>query len=142
MAGLFQIASLSHPLGPGLPDHDAYQVVGRAPVQVDRIQARLTVEPKPDGTVPPDELIRALERAIKFKLSLDRNESRMLTVGEIPVCAVQQLQGGPLPVQPFKLAAGEECKIQVKIHPNLYKATIFTEYPGAHLEILFYGVEL
>lgn len=141
MAGLFQIASLRHPLGATKPDNDAYQVTGRTALQVDRIQARLTVEPKADGTLPADEAIKALERSIRFKLSLDRNDTRMVTVGEIPVVCAQQLQGGPIPVQPFKLNKGEECKVKVSIHPNLYQAGIFKDYPAAYLEVIFYGVE-
>jgi len=139
--GLFQVGILRHPLGLGKPDSDAYMVVGRAPLTVDRLQARVSVDPKPDGSLPTEDAIRSLERSIKFKLSTDRNDTRMLTVGEIPVIAFQQLQGGPIPVQPFALKTGEECKVKVNIHPNLINAGILKDYPAVNLEILFYGQE-
>lgn len=139
--GLFQIASLRHPLGASLPDHDAYQVTGRTSLQVDRIQARISVEPKADGTLPDEALIRALERSVRFKLSLDRNDTRMVTVGEISVASLFA-EVGPIIMQPFKLNRGEECKVKVNIHPNLYNAGIFKDYPAAYLEILFFGQEV
>lgn len=139
--GLFQVGILRHPIGSGKPDTDAYMVVGRAPIQVDRIQARISVEPKIDGTLPSEDAIKALERSIRFKLSTDRNETRMLTVGEVPVSTFQQLQGGPLTIQPVRLNTGEECKVKATIHPNLYNAGVLKDYPAVHLEVLFYGQE-
>lgn len=139
--GVFQVGIIRHPLGAGRPDTEAYQVTGRASLVIDRIQARISVDPKPDGSLPSESAIQALERVIRIKLSTDRNETKMLTVGEVPVCTFQQLSGGPLPVQPVKLNTGEECKVRVNVHPNLYTAGILAEWPGAHLEVLFYGQE-
>ncbi len=136
--GMFQLAILRHPLGQGKPDTEAYQVTGRSNITADRLQARITVDPKPDGSLPSEEAIKALERTIRFKLSLDRNDTRMVTVGEVPVCAMQQLQGGPIAVQPMQLKTGEEVKVKVTVHPNLYTAGILHDYT-ASLEVLFYG---
>lgn len=139
--GLFQIASAKLPIGPGKPDNDVFQVCGRSNLLCDRLQVRISFDPKPDGSLPTEDQTRALERTIRAKISTDRNDTNMLTIGDIPVCAFQQLNGGPIPVQPFTLNKGDSSKIRALIHPNLLNQGPLKDWPGAYLEVLFYGQE-
>jgi hypothetical protein len=137
-----QLASFRMKLGADQPIDDARDVVGTRPLQIDRLQARIIVEPSGTGTVPAPADVRAMERLLRFRLALDRNDRRVFTLGDIPLDALQQLDGGPVPVPPFTLNVGEQPKVRLSVPPNFFLAPIFTGFGQVWVEFLFWGVEL
>lgn len=137
-----QLASFRMKLGSSQPIEEARDVAGTRPLQIDRLQARIVVEPSGAGALPDPGQVKALERLLRFRLSLDRNDRRVVTLGDVPVDALQQLDGGPVPVQPFILNAGEQPKVRLAVPPNFYQSPLFATYGQVWVEFLFWGVEL
>lgn len=137
--GLPQVASFKIALGAGLPTQQSIDITGRSRILVDRIAAKLIVSPDGAGALPSMDAIRAAERLVRMRLALDRNDRRVLTVGDQAVSTFSQLDQGPVPVAPFEMGGDEQPTVKVNVHPNLFQNAIFTAFGGVELEIVFWG---
>lgn len=137
--GLPQVASFKIPLGAGLPTQQSIDITGRSKILVDRIGAKLIVGPSGIGDIPNYNDILAAERLVRMRLALDRNDRRVITVGDQAVATFSQLNQGPVPVAPFEIGGDEQPTVKVNIHPNLFQSIIFTAYGSVELEIVFWG---
>ncbi|HZU53210.1 MAG TPA: hypothetical protein VFF77_04915 [Holophagaceae bacterium] len=139
--GLFQTASFSMKVSADDPMSQSLDITGRARISVDRLHAFLRVEPKADGTAPTRDEVDAAERNLRLRIALDRNDKRVLTNGDLAVHALQQLDGGPLPVPPFELGGNETPTIKINWPANFLLLPALVNYGAAYLEIVFYGQE-
>jgi hypothetical protein len=138
-----QLCSFRLKIGQGLPVDDAQDITGRRALKVDRLQARLVVEPSGTGTTPAPSDVAALERLIRFRLALDRNDRRVVTSGEgVPVDAMQQLSGGPVAVPSFTIQPGDQPKVRLSVPPNTFQNAIFNGFGTVWFELLFWGQEV
>lgn len=142
MTGLFQTASFSMKVSANDPFIQSLDITGRAKISVDRMQAILRVEPLVDGSVPTTDEIQAVERLLRARIALDRNDKRVLTNGDLPVRALQQLNGGPIPVPPFELGGNETPTLKINFPPNMLAMSAMANYGTAYLEVVFYGQEV
>ena len=140
--GLFQIASFVMPVGAAYPLQQSIDITGRTNMQVDRLQAYLRVEPSAAGATPALSDIQVAERLLRLRVALDRNDTRVLTNGDVPVSVFQQLDGGPLPVPPFQLGGNETPTIKINYGPNFLLLPLVTNFGGLYLEVVFYGQEV
>lgn len=134
-----QVASFRMRLGAGLQTSQSLDITGRGAIAVDRMQALITVQPAADGSMPSASEIAQVERLVRLRLALDRNDRRVLTIGDVPVCTFQQLNGSAVPVPPFKLIGAEQPTVKVTVDPNIFQANIFTNYGEVSLEVIFWG---
>jgi len=137
--GTPQIASFRMPIGTGLPTTQSLDVTGRDSMQVDRIQAFITVQPSAAGDLPTREAVRQIERVIRLRLALDRNDKTVLTVGDMPAAVFSQLDQGPVPVTPFLLNGQDQPTVKVAINPNVYQTDVLKNYGPVELEVVFWG---
>lgn len=130
-------------VGQGFPVDDAQDVTGRKALKVDRLQARLVVEPSGLGALPTPAEVAAIERLIRFRLALDRNDRRVVTSGDgVSIDAMQQLNGGPVAVPTFTIAPGDQPKVRLTVPPNTLSHAVFTNYGSVYFELLFWGQEV
>jgi hypothetical protein len=141
MPGQFHLASFRAKLGAADPKVVSLDITGRGALQCDRLQAFLTVEPSAAGAMPTLAEIQAVERLVRVRIALDRNDRTVINIGDQPVSCLQQLQQGPVPVQPFLVRGSEQPTVRLDYPPNLLQNAVFTAYGPVHLEIVFWGVE-
>lgn len=136
-----QIASFRMPLGSTKPTTESLNITGRKPITVDRIQAFVTVQPAADGTMPTRDAVRMVERTIRARIALDRNDRNVLTIGDMPLCIFNQLDQGPVAVPPFVLKGDEQPTIKLTINPNVFQTDAIKNYGPAEVEVVFWGQE-
>ncbi|HJV39997.1 MAG TPA: hypothetical protein VJ549_00520 [Geothrix sp.] len=137
--GIPQIASFRMKLTATGPVVQSLDITGRQPMQVDRIQAFITVQPSNVGATPTRDAVRLLERVVRMRLALDRNDKQVLTVGDMPVAIFSQLDQGPVPVPPFLLNGQDQPTVKTYINPNVFQADAMKNYGDVELEIVFWG---
>lgn len=140
--GLFQTASFSMKVSATDPTTQSLDITGRAKISVDRMHAFLRVEPAVDGSTPTRDEVEAAERNLRARIALDRNDRQVLTNGDVAVHALQQLDGGPIPVPPFELGGNETPTLKINWPANFLNMPALTTYGAAWLEIVFYGQEV
>lgn len=137
--GLLQLASFQIDIGAGKPKVSSLDITGRDAIFVDRMVAFLTVEPASNGSMPTMDQIATVERCLRLRLSLDRNDSKVLTIGTQAVKTFQQLNTSPIQVPPFELRGSEQPTVKVEYPVNLEQNAVFTAFGAVKLEIVFYG---
>ncbi|HEU4951530.1 MAG TPA: hypothetical protein VFT46_06245 [Holophagaceae bacterium] len=140
-SGLFQTASFSMKVSATDPTTQSLDITGRARILVDRMHAFLRVEPTAAGAAPVLDDVRLAERLLRARIALDRNDARVLTNGDLPVAALQQLDGGPIPVPPFELGGNETPTLKINFPANFLQLDPMKNYGDAYLEVIFYGQE-
>lgn len=136
-----QFASFRMPLGATKPTTESLNITGRKPINVDRIQAFVTVQPAANGAMPTRDAVRMVERAIRARIALDRNDRNVITIGDMPVAIFSQLDQGPVPVAPFLLKGEEQPTVKLTINPNVFQMDPLKNYGEVELEIVFWGQE-
>jgi hypothetical protein len=139
--GLPQVASFKMLLGATAPTQKSLDIMGRSRIVVDRIAAKLIVNPSALGALPTMDQVRAAERLVRFRLALDQNDARVLTIGDQAVSTFSQLDQGPVPVAPFPLNGNEQPTVKVSITPNLFQNAVFTAFGTVELELVLWGQE-
>lgn len=140
-SGLFQTASFSMKVSATDPLTQSLDITGRSRILVDRMHAFLRVEPTAAGLVPTLDDVKLAERLLRARIALDRSDGRVLTNGDLPVSALQQLDGGPIPVPPFELGGNETPTLKINFPANLLQMDPLKNYGDVYLEIVFYGQE-
>ncbi|WP_257303399.1 hypothetical protein [Geothrix campi] len=137
--GIPQIASFRMKLGTTEPTTKSLDITGRADVMVDRIQAFITVQPSAAGALPTRDAVRMIERAVRLRLALDRQDAQVITVGDMPAAIFSQLDQGPVAVPPFKLVGNNQPTVKLDINANVFQTDVLKNYGDVELEIVFWG---
>lgn len=137
-----RIITLSTPVAQGAQAIVSLPLGQRRNMKVDRLQAMLVPSVAAASAAPTRDQLASVERGIGLQLWLDQNQQDALIPQALPVRALQFLDPGPVPIEPFLLLDKNQLTMQwTAFTAALWTSTDFLAASAWNLNLILWGTD-